>query len=123
MNATLEPHATPLPVLTVGRANLALAGIAAACLGIVFWSGLTLMVQWWIAREGYSYGWFIPPLAAFILWQRRDALRRLPFTGSWAGVVLVALALIVWLLGELSALYTLTQYAFLLALAGVVLSW
>jgi len=93
-----------------------------ACLAVVFSSGLILMVQWWIAFDEYSYGWFVPPIAAFLVWQRRDALRALPFTGSWAGVALVAVALAFGLLGELSALYTVIQYAFLLALAGAVLS-
>jgi exosortase D (VPLPA-CTERM-specific) len=96
--------------------------IMAACLAVVFSSGLVLMVQWWIAFDEYSYGWFVPPIAAFLVWQRRDALRALRFTGSWAGVALVAVALALGVLGELSALYTVIQYAFLLALAGAVLS-
>src|SRR5262249_40367340 len=92
------------------------------CLAAVFSSGLILMVEWWIAREEYSYGWFIPPIAAFLVWQRRDALRALRFTGSWTGVALVAAALALGALGELSALYNVIQYGFLLALAGAVLS-
>jgi exosortase D (VPLPA-CTERM-specific) len=111
-----------LPVATFGRSGLLFAIVVAVSLGVVFSSGLILMVQWWIAFEEYSYGWFVPPIAAFLVWQRRDALRALPFTGSWVGAVWVAVALGIWVLGELSALYTLIQYAFLLALAGVVLS-
>jgi exosortase D (VPLPA-CTERM-specific) len=124
MNATVESRRSPplLPVLTLGRSGLLLAAVVAVSLAVVFSSGLMLMVQWWIAFDEYSYGWFVPPVAAFIVWQRRDALRELAFTGSWTGVGLVAVALGIWLLGELSALYTLIQYAFLIALAGAVLS-
>jgi exosortase D (VPLPA-CTERM-specific) len=124
MNATAESRSARalMPVLTLGAPGLLFAAVATTCLLLVFSSGLLLMVQWWIARAEYSYGWFVPPIAAFIVWQRRDALRALSFTGSWLGVALVLLGLAVWLLGELSALYTLIQYAFLITLAGTVLS-
>src|SRR5580700_1360754 len=106
MNATAESRSARalMPVLTLGAPGLLFAAVATSCLLLVFSSGLLLMVQWWIARAEYSYGWFVPPIAAFIVWQRRDALRALSFTGSWLGVALVLLGLAVWLLGELSAL-------------------
>jgi exosortase D (VPLPA-CTERM-specific) len=124
VNATVEsrPPEALVPVPGFGRSGLLLGVIMAACLAVVFSSGLILMVQWWIAFDEYSYGWFVPPIAAFLIWQRQDALRALRFTGSWAGVALVAVALAFWVLGELSALYTVIQYAFLLALAGAVLA-
>ena len=124
MSASIEAGAPPRlpPVLFLGRPGWVLVGLVAASLGVVFFSGLSLMVQWWIGHDEYSYGWLIPPIAAFLVWQRRDALRQLPFPGSWAGVAIVALGLGLWLLGELSAIYTLIQYAFLITLAGAVLS-
>jgi exosortase D (VPLPA-CTERM-specific) len=123
-NATAESRAAQalVPVPTFGLAGLLLAVVVAASLAAVFSSGLILMVQWWIGTEEYSYGWFVPPIAAFLVWQRRDALRALPFTGAWAGLALVALGLVMGMLGELSAVYTLFQYGFLLALSGAVLS-
>jgi exosortase D (VPLPA-CTERM-specific) len=124
MSATADARAAAqLPrAFAFGAPSLALALIMAACLGVVFYGGLWLMVEWWIGFEEYSYGWFVPVIAAFIVWQRRAALRVLPFTGSWAGVALVVLGLGLWLLGELSALYTLIQYAFLITLTGAALS-
>jgi exosortase D (VPLPA-CTERM-specific) len=47
---------------------------------------------------------------------------RLPFTGSWLGVGFVVAGLAIWVLGELSALLNLVQYAFLITLTGAVLS-
>src|SRR6516225_2736251 len=123
MNATVEsPTTQSLPVPTLGTSGLLLGAVLAVSLAVVFSSGLILMVQWWSSSDEYSYGWFVPPIAGFLVWQRRAALRTLPFTGSWTGVALVVVALVIGVLGELSALYTLIQYAFLLALAGAVLS-
>ena len=124
MNATAESRSTQAlaPVPSFGVNGLLVGAVMAVSLVVVFSSGLILMVQWWMNSEEYSYGWFVPPIAAFLVWQRHEALRALPFTGSWAGVALVAVALAIGVLGELSALYTMIQYAFLLALAGAVLS-
>jgi exosortase D (VPLPA-CTERM-specific) len=125
VNATVESRTAqaPTPVPIFGLPGWLLGAVAAVCLAAVFSSGLILMVEWWIARDEYSYGWFVPPIAAFLVWQRRDALRALSFTGSWSAVALVAVALAIGVLGELSALYTLIQYAFLLALLGTVLAF
>ena len=124
MNATAESRSTRAlaPVPSFGVNGLLVGAVMAVSLVVVFSSGLILMAQWWMNSEEYSYGWFVPPIAAFLVWQRHEALRALPFTGSWAGVALVAVALAIGVLGELSALYTMIQYAFLLALAGAVLS-
>src|SRR5262249_57818906 len=99
-----EPPGSLVPVPAFGRSGLLLGAVMAACLAVLFSSGLILMVQWWIAFDEYSYGWFVPPIAAFLVWQRRDALRALRFTGSWAGVALGGVAPALGLLRELRAL-------------------
>src|SRR5882724_6555440 len=83
-------------------------GIAAVSLCVVFFSALRLMVDWW-GREEYSHAWLIPPIAAYLVWQRRARLRAYAFTGSWWGAAIVTVGLLLWLLGELSSLYTIIQ--------------
>ena len=99
---------------------LMLAGV----LGLLifgFHSGLDLMVQWW-EKEEYSHGYMIPMVALFLLWQRAPRLAAADLRPSWGGVLLMLVAMAVWLLGELSALYTLVQYAFWLALVALCLA-
>jgi exosortase D (VPLPA-CTERM-specific) len=79
------------------------------------------MVEVW-SREEYSHGWLIPLIAAFMAWRNRRALAAVPWRGEWAGALLVALAMMLLVLGDLSTLYTIIQYAFLLALVGIVLA-
>jgi len=41
---------------------------------IAFSGSLSEVVRRWIAQEEYSHGFFIPLIAAWLLWTRRDAI-------------------------------------------------
>jgi len=111
-----------MPVLAAARPGwLIMLLITALALALIFFSALSSMVQRW-SEADYSHAWLIPPIAAFLVWQRRDALLGRSFSGSWWGLALVLFGLLLWLAGELSSLYTLIQYAFLVTLAGVTLA-
>src|SRR5437870_5694902 len=88
----------------------------------VSFESLKYMVQNWSSEE-YSYAYFIPAVALFMIWQKRGSLERLPFDGSWAGMALVLIGLGLSLLGELSTLYIVVQYAVLVVLAGLALTF
>ena len=88
---------------------------------LAFGDGLAYMVQIW-HREEYSHGWLIPFIALFMAWRRRRDVLAAEWHSEWAGVALVGFAMIALVLGELSTLYTIIQYGFLLALAGFVLA-
>ena len=92
-------------------------------LGFLFYEGLYEMVQKWSRSDEYGYGFLIPILVIFFIWQKKDQLERLPFPGSWAGFLLVFLGIGVLILGELSTLYILTQYAFVIVLFGAFLAF
>jgi len=109
--------------LRVTPTGWAVVLLAALCTCVIFRDGLAYLFKLWGAKEEYSYAYLIPVIALFLIWQRRDALRRLPFTGSWWGVVIVLLGLAVFTVGELSTLLIVVQYAFLLTLFGAVLSY
>jgi len=95
---------------------------ACIVLGFVSWDGLTLMVTWW-QNEEYSHGYMIPFVALFLLWQRINLLPGTAANGSWWGTVMLAVGLLCFFLGELSALYTLIQYGFFLSLVGIALAF
>jgi exosortase D (VPLPA-CTERM-specific) len=91
-------------------------------LAIIFRDGLRFMVEWWYFKEEYSHGFLIPPVVAFLIWEKRDKVEFTEFRGSWLGVALVAIGLCCYLLGELSTIYTIVQYAFVVVLCGLVLA-
>jgi exosortase len=101
---------------------LLLLAVSFGLLGIIFYDGLALMVQWW-DRDEYSHGYMIPMVALYLIWQNQHKLPAASGKGSWAGTLLLAAGLVFFLMGELSAIYTVIQYAFLLSLAAVILSF
>ena len=98
-----------------------LLGIA-ALMGFVFFDGLKLMVDWW-ERPEYSHGYLIPLISVFLIWQKKDKLEQVPYEGSWAGIFIVMMGVMLFFLGELSTLYTIIQYSFLVVLIGVALAF
>lgn len=93
-----------------------------ALLAAVFWQGIVSLMGKW-GREEYSHGYLIPFVVLFLIWQKRGILERMEFRGSWAGVLVAGVGLLVLIAGELSTLYVVVQYGFFIALVGVVLAW
>jgi len=96
--------------------------LAITLLAWVCYDGLALMVSWW-ERDEYSHGYMIPLVALYLLWQKRFLLAEQAESGSYLGALVLLGALIAWLLGELSAIYTIIQYAFFIGLFGLALLW
>ena len=73
-------------------------------------------------QDEYSHGFLIPLISAWLLWSRRDALAASVGRPTWIGPALIALSIFMHIVGELSALYILSQVGFVIALLGIVLS-
>jgi exosortase D (VPLPA-CTERM-specific) len=114
------------PAATVWRLSWGLL-IVAATVGLLtivpFWDALKYMFGIWMDVPEYSHGLLIPVVAGFLVWQQKDRLEQLPFVGSWAGVVIVALGGALLLMGQLGTVYTLEQYAYTITLYGLALSF
>jgi exosortase D (VPLPA-CTERM-specific) len=100
-----------------------LAGLAAALTLWLFWDGLSPMWAAWIEDPVDGYGLLIPPIAAFLIWQRKDQLELARFRGSWWGVAVVLLGGMLLLVGQLGTVYTVVQYAYIVTLYGLVLAF
>jgi exosortase D (VPLPA-CTERM-specific) len=90
-------------------------------LGVTFYDGLWQLVEEW-DREEYSYGYLIPPVCAWLVWQKRGELAKIPRRGSWAGVGLVLSGIVLALFGELSTIYLVIHYAFIVTIGGIALA-
>lgn len=101
--------------------QLAGAAFAALVLAIIFQNTFALLHATWQLDE-YSHGFLIPAISAYLLWTRRAQFASMPFEGSWYGVGLVILGLIVYFLGSLAAITTIDAYALVIVIAGFVLA-
>lgn len=97
--------------------------LCAVLMGLIFYAGLDIMVTWWFTREEYGHGFMIPFITAFLIWQKKDKLETVLFTGSWSGLVIVSCGVLLYFLGELASVYIVIQYAFLITLLGTTLSF
>ncbi len=98
-----------------------IAGVIMVFLGIIFSDGFVWMFEMW-EKEEYNHGYLIPVVAFYLLWLRADRLEKMDLSGSWVALVFVAASLGAFVLGELSSIYQIIQYGFLLALFGIILS-
>ncbi len=96
--------------------------VVAALLGITFYIGIREMIHVWNVREEYSYGYLIPFITLFLIWQRKNVVEGIPFSGSWVGVLVVAFGLMLFFLGSLSTIKTIVQYALLIVVIGSALA-
>lgn len=110
---------------TIWRFSFGLAALATV-VGLLsvlpFWDGLADMWNVWVNYPEYSHSLLVPPIAAFLLWQQKDRLETVEFSGSWRGVALVGFGGALLVLGQLGTIYVVIEYAFLLTLFGLALA-
>lgn len=111
---------------TVWRLSFGIAALT-AIVGILsvlpFWDGVYTMWTVWLISPEYSHAILIPLVAAFLVWQQKDRLELVSFVGSWWGVWLLVVGAALLSLGELGTVYVLVQYAFVITLFGLALSF
>ena len=111
------------PVLTVPNQTWLLLGVGLVLGYVAFRSGVDFSARWIWYRPEYGHGLVIPFISAFLIWQRRDQLERMPFTGSWLGLGLLLLGVALNFLGKSATLFIVQQYSVVIALYGLALSW
>lgn len=87
-----------------------------------FWDAISDMIYRWDTKKEYGYGYLIPVISAFFVWQKKNKLVDQRFEPSWFGVSVVVVAGMIFFMGEVATTYTLSQYALVLAVLGVALS-
>ena len=105
-------------------ANVLLVFMGVLAFGVlitIYYDGLLRMVNYW-NRDEYSHGYMIPLVAVFLLLQKWDALRDVAIKGQAYGVPILLVGVFLFFLGELSSIFTIIQYGFLVALFGCVVS-
>ncbi|MFZ1625373.1 MAG: VPLPA-CTERM-specific exosortase XrtD [Gammaproteobacteria bacterium] len=110
--------ATGIPLVPV------LLAVALCSLVLLFRDSLGLMVgSWWSLK--HSHGFLIPWLVIALLVVRSGAgldARPSADMGAWIGLLLLFASAALLVFGELAAVYTLSQFGFVVALWGLLLS-
>lgn len=123
---SISPHSIApelAPVWLVPRAQWVVVTLVGLALIGAFLPGLRFMVANWAVVEEYSYGYFIPLISGFLIWQKSEQLRQIELRGSWSGLLLIGLGLLLGLVGEFSAIRLFGQYGFIVALVGLTVGF
>jgi len=109
----------------VWRFNTAVWVLGAIALALSIWgysSSLANLISRWDAEEEYSHGYLIPLVSLFFIWEQRARFQENKFQPSWWGPVVLLIALLLFVMGELTALYSLGQISFIVGLFGFSLA-
>ena len=118
---TNKAEKAPLEIWKTPATVWGLLGIALLLVLAIFREGFEHMFYMWFNKEEYSHAVLIPFISMFLVWQKKDVLERVEFSGSWLGMLTVLLAVFLLFLGKQSALIILVHYGLLTALLG--LAW
>jgi exosortase len=86
----------------------------------IYYRVLGKLVYDWYTNPDFSHGFLVPVFSAYLMWTKRDALRRTPVQQSWSGVYLVAAAIFTLFLGIYGAELFLSRLSLVMLLAGLV---
>jgi len=117
----MSVQALSLPKTVQVRAWL-LGAVAVLLAALAFRGPLAELVRRWTVQEEYSHGFLIPVVAAWLIWTRRHVVCASFGPPSWAGSLLILLAMSMHVVGLLSAIFIFSQLAFIVALLGIVLA-
>ncbi len=79
------------------------------------------LLNQWATDEDMGHGFFVPAVAAYIVWQRRERFLSTPAVPSWWGLVPVVWGALQLYVATLGAELFLARTAFIISLIGVVL--
>ena len=119
----------PIESITEGQAArgaghkeqwLALAWLGAALI-LVYLPVLRLLVGQWNEDEDMGYGFFVPLVAGYMIWEKRSQLAGIEWVSNKWGLVLMIYGGIQMLIGHLGVELFLSRTAFVISLVGCVL--
>jgi exosortase len=108
----------PAKVRTISWPAVAWFGIL---LIAVYFPILSKLVAQWSTDDDVSHGFFVPVVAGYIAWQRREKLLSMEWKPAWWGIGILVWAGLQAYLGMLGAELFLQRTAFLLSLLGMLL--
>ena len=110
----------PLPRATPWAAHIGALALVAAGLVALTWREWAAMAHQWWNIATYNHVLFVPAIAAWFAWQRRERIAHLAPEAWWPAGVLLCGCLFVWLVGSVAAVNTISQAGAVGALIAAV---
>jgi exosortase len=101
--------------------NLAFLGTLLLAFFLAYFPVWKDLAATWYGSDDYSHGFFIIPIVLYIAWQKRAILEKTLVRSSPWGLIVIIFAPLLYLLGRLGQIATVSSFSMVLVLAGVVL--
>jgi exosortase A len=118
----LSPNADIDAATRAWRRHLGALAIVASLILIAFGRDVADVVGLWWNSSTYGHCLFLPPIIAWLVWQRLPALRRLVPTVWAPGLLIVAAGAGGWLLGDAAGVAIARQYGVVMMVQGAVVA-
>jgi exosortase len=94
--------------------------IITGLLAVLFGSVMVDMFNDWWNVPAYSQGMLLPPLAIYVAWLSRDMTLAQPAAADYRGLLLTAVACLMFITGRLASEFFLTRISFVIVIAGIL---
>lgn len=94
----------------------------AVLLLLCYWPVLQRLASDWMNDEDMGHGMLVPPVALFIVWQRREQILSRTYSPNWWGLAIVALGALQLFAATLGVEFFVARTAFLVSLTGVIVT-
>jgi exosortase len=94
--------------------------VIALLLAVLYYRVGIKLVYDWATLQDYSHGPLVPLFAAFLVWDKRKAIKATPIKQSWAGIFPVLFAIVVLILGVYGVELFTARMSFVLMLTGII---
>lgn len=100
------------------------AGLLTLVIGVAYFNGFANLLKRWGEQEELSHGYFLPVIAGWLIWTRRDALLASVARPSVLGLAGVGVAAALLILSELTvtSLMIFQQFAIVILVAAIALA-
>ncbi len=88
---------------------------------LLFAPAMLRLLDVWSTQEDYGHGFFVLPIVVFMLWQKRDRLAEIPARPSWAGLPVLLVGSLLYVVGWITKFHTLTYLCMIVILIGLLL--
>jgi exosortase len=75
----------------------------------------------WSTDDNYSHGFLVPFIVGYLVWTKREQLRRLSPTSSWTGLPVLLAGVGVYILGTIGSEWFLRRSSMIVVLGGLIL--
>lgn len=106
---------------SINRRSLLKFAVILASLAVLYFRVVQHLVYDWIYLPDFTPGFFVPIASLYFVYMKRKELSALSPSSSWAGLVLLLLSIILFLLGNLATEYFIMRFSMLVVFGGIIL--